>query len=297
MAVSNIYVYCGEGGWSVQDVNRFSDSVSIARQWDSHDGISLTSLTVLTEEDPSLFYKQAKVVKLRNPHEGFWNNAHCFRQGFLDNHSEDKVIVLTAPTVGLDLIGIPILDTCPEMGSLDNAPKGSTEEDKLLVKENQLYPVQQWDNWWNDETDMSPFWIGCCASTAKWFADQIEDNLESISEDYDANPYGLQQYIECELEEKLFWLNHPHGVTSPYHINNWEVQEARIKAYESNVRPHFQNEDDGYGWRGLGGDEESLLFETEHEYRSVSRQVSFIVLEGDTSNAEEDEYCRWWILP
>ncbi len=42
--------------------------------------------------------------------------------------------------------------------------------------------------------------------------------------------------------------------------------------------------------------EEALLFEYDHEYRSVSRQVSFIALEGDTAVAEEDEYCRWWIL-
>ena len=297
MAVANIYVYCGEGGWSVQDVNRFSDSCSIARQWQSHDGIELTELTVLTNEDPSLFYKQVKTEKIRNPHEGFWNVAHCFRQGFLDNHGEDKVVVLPTPIIGMDLMGIPILEACPEMGSLDNAPKGSTPEDKLLVKEQGLYPVQQWDNWWNDETDMSPHWMACSASTAKWFANQIEDNLETISEDYDANAYGLQQYFECELEEKIFWLNHPHGIQAPYRINNWEWQEARNDAWESNVRPHFQNEDDGYGWRGLGGDEEALLFETDHEYRSVSRQVSFVVLEGDTSTAEEDEYCRWWILP
>ena len=64
MAVANIYVYCGEGGWSVQDVNRFSDSLSMARQWHSHDGIHLTSLNVLTNEDSDLFYSQCDVKKL-----------------------------------------------------------------------------------------------------------------------------------------------------------------------------------------------------------------------------------------
>ena len=54
--------------------------------------------------------------------------------------------------------------------------------------------------------------------------------------------------------------------------------------------------DDGYGWRGLGGDEEAELFSYDHEYRDISRQVSFITFEGDTSNITEDEYVRWWML-
>ena len=83
----------------------------------------------------------------------------CFQQGFSDNHGEDKVIVLPHPIIGTDLLGIPILESCPDRGSLDNAPKGSTEEDRALVKEEQLYPIQQYDNWWSDETDMCPF---CC---------------------------------------------------------------------------------------------------------------------------------------
>ena len=41
MAVANISGFGGEGGWSVQDVNRFSDSLSMARQWESHEGCLL----------------------------------------------------------------------------------------------------------------------------------------------------------------------------------------------------------------------------------------------------------------
>ena len=75
-------------------------------------------------------------------------------------HDEDKVIVLTQPTIGVELIGIPMLESAPVQGSTENAAKSIAEEDKAMVKEQQLYPIQQFDNWWNDETDMSPFWIG-----------------------------------------------------------------------------------------------------------------------------------------
>ena len=60
MAVSNIVVYCGEGGWSVDEVNLFSDSLSRKRQWVSHEGIDLVSLHVLTNENDSLFYRQVR---------------------------------------------------------------------------------------------------------------------------------------------------------------------------------------------------------------------------------------------
>ena len=57
MAVASVVLYQGEGGWSVEDVNRLSDSFSKMRQWRSHDGVDLTDLFVITESDPSLFYR------------------------------------------------------------------------------------------------------------------------------------------------------------------------------------------------------------------------------------------------
>ena len=296
MAVANIYVYCGEGGFSVDDVNRLSDSLSVSRSWESHDGIKLSSLTVLTNEPEEKFYKQVKVKNYDFEMEGFWNTAYCYRQGMLDNHDEDKVVVINAPTVCLDLVGIPLLESTPVQGSTENAAKSIAPEDKEMVKEQQLYPIQQFDNWWNDETDMSPFWVGCASSTARFFWQQFQDQYETIKDEYDATPYGFQQWLECELEEQLFWLNHAHGINAPYHINNQDAQLQRNDAWEAQVRPWFSSNDDGYGWRGLGGDEESLCFEFDHEYRTISRQVTFLTFEGNTDDVLEDEYARWWIL-
>ena len=296
MAVSNIVVYCGEGGWSVKDVNRFSDSLSRKRQWVSHEGIDLVSLHVLTNEDDSAFYRQVRTFNPDFQYEGFWNNIHCLKHGAREFHAEDKVIILTQPIIGLDLCGVPLLENVPECGKTENAAKTISETDKLLVKEENLYPVQQFDNWWNDETDMAPFWLGIPSSTCRHFYNKFNDEYPSIIEDYDSNPYGWQQFIECEIEPNLFYLNHPHGISAPYELNNKETQLKRNDLFKSNVRPYFQNEDDGYGWRGLGGDEDALLYEFDHEYRSVSRQVSFIILEGNTEDLYLDEYVRWYIL-
>ena len=121
------------------------------------------------------------------------------------------------------------------------------------------------------------------AQTSKFIFNTIKEFHEEILEDYDANAYGLQQWIECELEPQLFWLNHPHGLISPYAIGDKDTQLARNELWEEMSVHIFKT------WtmdirRGLGGDEESLLFEYDHEYRSVSRQVSFIAFEGDTAD-------------
>ena len=296
MAVANIIVYCGEGGWSVKDVNRFSDTMSKNRQWESHDGIELAKLVCLTQEDESLFYNQVTVKPVEPAYEGFWNTVHCFEYGFQQFHGDSKIVVLPQPTVALDLVGIPLLESAPERGTTENAAKTISEEDKQMVKDQQLFPIQQFDNWWNDETDMSPFWIGDAASTGRWIFNEFTESYDTIVEDYDSNAYGFQQYLECELEDKLFYLNHAHGINAPYTPHDTATQLERNEIWESQVRPWFSNDDDGYGWRGLGGDEEALLFEYDHEYRAVSRQCSFITFEGDTDDLESDEYVRWWML-
>ena len=65
------------------------------------------------------------------------------------------------------------------------------------------------------------------AQTSKFIFNTIKEFHEEILEDYDANAYGLQQWIECELEPQLFWLNHPHGLISPYAIGDKDTQLAR----------------------------------------------------------------------
>ena len=95
----------------------------------------------------------------------------------------------------------------------------------------------------------------------------------------------------------MFWLNDAKGICVPYAICDKEKQLERNELWESNVRPWFvDNPPDGYGWRGLGGEQESLLYEFDHEYRTISRQVSFITFEGNTDNILDDEFARWWIL-
>ena len=65
-AVTNYFVYCGDGGMSVQDVNILTDSMSRQRMWESHDGINLHDLYVRTNYDEDLFYNTAKIINFKD---------------------------------------------------------------------------------------------------------------------------------------------------------------------------------------------------------------------------------------
>ncbi len=296
-AVTNFFVYCGEDGWSVDDVNRLSDSFSRHRIWNTHDGVHLVDLFVVTNIDKGMFERHCRVLEFNaEKFDGFWKYMNCFDKASSHLHGDNKCVILNHPTIGLDLIAIPTLESVPERGKTENAARSIAPEDKQKVIDDKLYPVQQFDNWWNEETDYSPFYLGVCSSTATMIYEEFENNYEQITSDYDDTPYGAQQWLECELEPKLFYLNHAHGVNIPFALNDWEKQEQRNVLWEKNVRPHFNPPVDGYGWRGLGGDEGASLFHKEHEYRDISRQASWVTIEGDTDEILTDEYARWWIL-
>ena len=83
------------------------------------------------------------------------------------------------------------------------------------------------------------------------------------------------------------------GILSPYAINNQVQNTLYNDEFEEIVRPHIDNTDTP--WRGLGGEQESKLFEFDHEYRTVSKQVSFLYLEGK-DKPEADTWLDLWVL-
>jgi hypothetical protein len=44
----------------------------------------------------------------------------------------------------------------------------------------------------------------------------------------------------------------------------------------------------------MGGEEEARLFDFGHEYRTLSKHVSFLLVEGDTPH--EDEWLDLWVI-
>ena len=295
MAVANLYVYCGEGGISVNQTNLLLDSLSKKRSWHSHDGIELMDLAVITNEPVSSFREQVGSIvpydetKFENP---YWNIMFAYEHANNKLHGDSKAVILQGNVYGQDLIQIPSLEVIPERGSTEHS-KITDGADIQMVKDQDLMVVQQFDNWWNDETEYSPYYMGIAASSCKHIWTEFNKQYETIIDEYDPTPYGLQQWIECEIEEDLFYLNTCSGIMAPYGISDPERNAELNQLWEDNVRPTFNIDN---GWRGLGGEQESLLYETDHEYRTISRQVSWIILEGDTDNIlEKDEYFRWWI--
>ena len=103
---------------------------------------------------------------------------------------------------------------------------------------------------------------------------------------------GAETFMHwIEENYKGYVLQQPAGLTGPFVVGDQDENERLAGVYEKNVRPLLETQ-----WRGLGGEQESLLYEFDHEYRTISRQVSFITFEGNTDNILDDEFARWWIL-
>ena len=292
-AVTTYFVYCGDGGMSVNDVNILTDSMSRQRMWESHDGINLHDLYVMTNYDEDLFYKPAKIINFKDEGEGFWNILNLYRTAGETVDAEHKVVVIQGHTRVKDVVSILSLENIPEKGCTNSPPKPISDEDRVRIATDNLIPTQQFINWWDDTTEYSPYYLASAASSYRELYKLL--NTDSVKEDYDPTPIGLQQAIEVELGENLYWVESPKGASGIYYLNDRDSNEELNESWETVVRPYFNNGDCAYGWRGIGGDSDSKYLEFTHEYRDLNRQTSFFTVIGDESEYLQDDYYRLWI--
>ena len=94
-------------------------------------------------------------------------------------------------------------------------------------------------------------------------------------------------------ENRHFTLPLHAGTFGRYYINDEERNMQLVQDFEENVRPLFPR-----AWRGIGGEEEAKYLHFDHEYRDLTRQTSFLKLEGETQDnlANSDRWLDLWIL-
>lgn len=293
-AVTTYFVYCGDGGMSVEDVNTLTDSMSRQRMWESHDGITLHELYVVTPKDEELFNSPAKIINFLDEGDGYWNILKVFKTAGETVDAEHKVCLIQGHTRCKDVTSILSLENIPEQGMTNNPPKPISDEDRIRITKDKLIPVQQFINWWDDTTEWSPYVFGATASSFSELYIQLS-TIEDLQSDYEDSPIGLQQAIEVELEDKLYRLESPKGASGIYYINDKDKNLELNELWESEVRPWFTNGECPYGWRGIGGDSDSKYIEYGHEYRDINRQSSYYTVIGEPSDS--DEYYRLWISP
>lgn len=291
-AVTSYFVYCGEGGLSVQDTNDFIDAMSRQRMWISHDGVKLHDLYVVTDEDSEQFYTE--YVNDFIP-TGDWNGEWCILEGFKYAYEnvddEHKAVFWTGNTRPYNIISQLSLQNIPERGSCALMRHPWSEERQQEVEDKMLFPVEQFDNWWSDDTEYSPYYFGIAASSASFFYKKFSADSDRIQSEYN----NFQEWLEVELEEFIAHIPFPSGTNAVIHINDKSANKNLNLKWDENVRPSFTDGSNPFGWRGMGGDAEAKYISYGHEYRDLSKQCSIVTFIGE-DDPRSDEWIRLWIL-
>lgn len=291
-AVTSYFVYCGEGGLTVSDTNTFIDSMSQQRMWLSHDGVKLHDLYIVTDEDSEQFYSQHVNGFIPT---GDWNGEWCLMEGFKYAYEnvddEHKAVFISGRSIvhwGISQIS---LQNIPERGSCALMRFPYTRERQQEVEDKMLFPVEQFDNWWSDDTEYSPYYFGIAASSASFFYKKFSADSDRIQSEYN----NFQEWLEVELMEYVAHIPYPSGTNAVIHINDKPANKNLNLAWDENVRPSFTDGSNPYGWRGMGGEPEAKYISFNHEYRDLTKQCSLVTFIGE-EDPRSDEWIRLWIL-
>tara|TARA_B100000085_G_scaffold209451_1_gene193408 strand:- start:1445 stop:2329 length:885 start_codon:yes stop_codon:yes gene_type:complete len=291
-AVTSYFVYCGEGGLSVQDTNDFIDAMSRQRMWVSHDGVKLHDLYVVTDEDSEQFYNE--YINDFIP-TGDWNGEWCLMEGFKYAYEnvddEHKAVFFTGRTRVHNCISQLSLQNIPERGSCALMRFPWSEERQQEVEDKMLFPVEQYDNWWSDDTEYSPYYFGIAASSASFFYKKFSADSDRIQSEYN----NFQEWLEVELLEFVAHIPYPNGTNAVLHINDKAANKNLNLIWDENVRPSFTDGSNPFGWRGMGGEPEAKYVSYGHEYRDLTKQCSLVTFIGE-EDPRIDEWLRLWIL-
>ena len=293
-----VVVKTKDNGVKTEDVKRFWKSVQRQRiTRPTEDGIRLARLNIFTDDPEGLpddkgtrivpFFPDSKVTDPAYHKIALFEND-LFGEG-------TKTVVLDPRLSIRDFSLMEIAAGLPDAGTTDETNFTFTDEEKSSIAENMTVFTQQATNWWSNNitSEYHHAYLGFVQGGWSFLKEAWETNSASIQEQYPGEG-GFQSWLETFIESnKVMVLPMEIGILAPYSINNQVQNTLYNDEFEAKVRPHIDNTDTP--WRGLGGEQEAKLFEFDHEYRTVSKQVSFLYFEGE-DEPESDTWCDLWIL-
>ena len=178
----------------------------------------------------------------------------------------------------------------PDQGTTTETNFQFSAEEEASVKENKTLFITQGEDWWNENN------TNTYSHTLTTF---VQGGWDFLKEEFLKDPVGIQteypgeegfqRWLETFFDnKKVMPLPFPKGVLSSYKTHDHPRNLALNDLFETEVRPSWTE------WRGLGGDEEARLFDFGHEYRTLSKHVSFLLIDGNTPH--EDEWLDLWVI-
>jgi len=262
----------------------------------NEDGISLARMNIYTDDPTGLpvsdkirvlpFFSQPEQDKITDP---AYRKLDLFDTEKFGTGT--KTVVLDPRLICRDFCANHIAAGIPDAGTTNETNFTFTPEEIASVAENMTVFTQQAPNWWSDTTNYHHSFLGFTQGGWDWLREEFLKDPEGIQSQYPGDE-GFQQWLESFPTEKITPLPLPTGSVSPYYLNDSVKNTLLNDTFEEVVRPTFAGD-----WQGLGGDEDALLYEFDHEYRTVSKQVSYVFLDNAyTTDPHEDEWVDLWVL-
>jgi hypothetical protein len=294
MPIEIVAVKTKDNGVTAEQVNRLERSLAKNRLTGA-DGFLSCRFNCLTD-DPTGLNDYVKIRELERDDRvtnDKWYELKVFDLERTGIYEETKTVYLDAGMIGVELLHQIIFDGLPHRGHPEQSHsyRLSSEEMDFCDENNSAF-IQMAPNW--DSFSTNTYIEGFHAHGQRDFRGVWEDfleNAESIQAEYGDD---VQRYLEDYVTNKQeFILPVQAGSVGRYFVNDEEKNRQLVNDFEDNVRPLFPK-----AWRGMGGDEDALYIHTDHEYRDLTRQTSFLKLEGESPDnpASSDRWLDLWIL-
>ena len=298
MPMELVIVKTKDNGVETEDVKRFWKSMERQRiTRPNEDGIRLARLNIFTDDPEGLPESDGTRIVPVFPDKLVTDPAY-HKVALFENSmfgEGTKTMVVDPKLIVKDFSLMEIAAGLPDAGTTEETNFTFTDEEKSSIAENMTVFTQQAPNWWSNDstTSFHHSYLGFVQGGWSFLREEWENNSVSIQEQFPGE-HGFQKWLESFIESnQVMVLPMEIGILSPYAVNNRVQNTLYNDEFEQIVRPHIDNTETP--WRGLGGEQESKLFEFDHEYRTVSKQVSFLYLEGE-DEPESDTWLDLWVL-
>lgn len=225
-----------------------------------------------------------------------------YRLQLLDGHDKldekdvsTKNIIWNPRLVPLDLCQISLLTNIPDKGQINQLQNDVELDVETLktIKDHNLPFAEMPMKWWDFDDDVDTefkgdWYFAWNSNELRSIKNTFENDITNTIDTYSAKG-GVQGFIEDNFKGVV--LPTKIGQFTPYYVNNDDKNVILAKQWEEKIRPYFPEE-----WFSPDIDEvNAFLFSWDHEYRTVSKQVQFLYMDG-TEDPMTDMYARLWFL-
>ena len=261
----------------------------------NEDGIPLYRLNVYTDDPTGIPDREdVRIIPFFAKESDKITDSAYRKLDIFDNESlfgEGTKTCLVDPRVHMtDFAMSELAKGIPDQGTTHETHFTFTAEEEQSVKDNKTLFITQGEDWWSQTktSTYSPALTCFVQGGWKFLREEFLKDPVGIQTEYPGED-GFQRWLETFFDNtRIMPLPLPKGVLSSYTTHDHPRNLILNDLFETEVRPSWTE------WRGMGGEEEARLFDFGHEYRTLSKHVSFLLVEGDTPH--EDEWLDLWVI-